>query len=150
MEAKEYLRGIRACQRRVDYELARAEQEDDRTKRITQILSADNVQRTAVADDKTGDAIAALVDWKRALEADAKDVGEVCQELLRLLAYIKDPVHHEILFRRYINGETFEQIADAIGCSIRKVGYQHGDALKEFQEVLDEKVRRNYDEGTSD
>ena len=88
MEAKEYLRGIRACQRRVDYELARAEQEDDRTKRITQILSADNVQRTAVAVDKTGDAIAALVDWKRALESDAKDVGEVCQELLRMLTYI--------------------------------------------------------------
>ena len=149
MDAKEYLRGIRQYQRRVDYELARAEQEDDRTRRITQILSADNVQRTAVAEDKTGDAIAALVDWKRALEADAQEVADVCSELLRMLQYVKNPVHHEILFRRYVNGETFEQIADAMGYSIRNIGYRHGDALREFQEILNDEAKRDYDEETS-
>lgn len=43
----------------------------------------------------------------------------------------------DILYRRYIKGESFEEISVAIGYTFRHITRLHGEALKAFQEVLD-------------
>ena len=90
MDAKPYLRQLTMLQRRVDYDIVQAERIDSQTKRITQVLSSNRSGGTG-SNDKMGDSIAALMDWKTQLEDDAAEMTAALLEAQDLLNKIRKP-----------------------------------------------------------
>lgn len=90
MDAKPYLRQLTMPQRRGDYDIVQAERIDSQTKRITQVLSSNRSGGTG-SNDKMGDSIAALMDWKTRLEDDAAEMTAALLEAQDLLNKIRKP-----------------------------------------------------------
>lgn len=63
-------------------------------------------------------------------------------EIIEMLTKVLDPaepmtkVYHNILSLRYVEGESWEQIAVDVGYTWRHTIRLHGDALKRMEEVL--------------
>lgn len=142
MDAKQYLRQLNTLQRRVDYDIMQAEHLDSQTRRITQVLSSNRSGGTG-SNDKMGDSIAALMDWKAKLEDDAAEMTAMLLEAKELLNKIRKPAYKELLFRRYIVGDTFEDIAESWGQTPRNVYYTHGKALQVFRKLMEENSEKS-------
>ena len=60
-------------------------------------------------------------------------------EVVDMIGNMKDPTLYRLLIYRYIEGQSFEQIAVNIGYTWRHTTRLHGQALIEFQKVLNRK-----------
>lgn len=60
-------------------------------------------------------------------------------EIEETLGAVLDPTYHDILHRRYIEGQTFELIAVEMNYSWRHTVRLHGEALMEIDKILREK-----------
>ena len=75
---------------------------------------------------------------KYCLEID-KQIDELCRiksEIQSVIFKIDDTEIRTLLFARYINFETFEQIAVILGRSWRWVMYSHNEALHMVEKIL--------------
>ncbi len=124
-------------QRKVDYEIMQAERLKNQTERITQVFSSNRSGKTGNTD-RLADSIAEMMDMKARLEEDASEMAKKLTKAQTALEKIRKPAFKELLFRRYILGETFEDIAASWGQTPRNVYYTHGKALQVFQKIMEE------------
>ena len=57
-------------------------------------------------------------------------------KIINEIHQLKDYRHIDVLYQRYVQYHSFELIAVNMGYTIRRVYQLHGDALQEFQKVL--------------
>ena len=134
MTAKEYLWRVRDAER----ELKQLEQA------YTQ-ASADILHLKGIAydaDKVTGGKIGDLSDAIAALEGYAQRLNEKWDELInlretakKLIDTLKDGRYREVLTLRYLDGQSWEQVAVTMGYTYRGVTGLHGKALKVFGEI---------------
>ena len=81
-------------------------------------------------------AVAELVD---ASENAAAEVTRLCRtecDVRCVIEHVPEP-YHTLLYQRYINGKTFEQIAVDMHYSWRQIVRIHGQALQYAQNVIE-------------
>lgn len=126
MTAKEYLQQYREAVRRTE---AISDHLAELRATCEQLRTEDG-QRVAL--DK---AVAALVD---AQEQTAAEITQLCKletEIACTIDAAQEP-YRTLLYERYINGKTWEQIAVAMNYSYRRVLQLHGSALLAVTERL--------------
>jgi len=57
-------------------------------------------------------------------------------EIEEVIGAVSDPTHHDVLYRRYIQGQKFELIAVETGYSYRHTIRLHGEALLEVAKII--------------
>lgn len=131
MTAKEYLWRVRDALR----ELKQIEQEYEQAKADVLHLRGISYDGDRVSGGKIGD----LSDAIAALEGYAERINEKWDELIKLreeakglIDVMKDGRYREVLTLRYLNGQSWEQVAVNMGYTYRGVTGLHGKALKEF------------------
>lgn len=67
------------------------------------------------------------------------ELWEKQMEVVDMIGHVHDPTLYRLLVYRYVDGQSFEQIAVSIGYTWRHIIRLHGQALIEFQRVLDNK-----------
>ncbi|MCQ2434690.1 MAG: hypothetical protein MJ062_05585 [Oscillospiraceae bacterium] len=89
------------------------------------------------ASDKLGAAVARLVDAENeaAMELDA--LRKTMCEVDAVIRKVPDERYRNLLYRRYICGETFEEIAVAMHYSWRQIIRLHGNALLAAKDVIE-------------
>ena len=134
MTAKEYLWRVRDAERELKqlkqaYTQARAD-----------ILHLKGIAYDA--DKVTGGKIGDLSDAIAALEGYAQRLNEKWDELInlretakKLIDTLKDGRYREVLTLRYLDGQSWEQVAVTMGYTYRGVTGLHGKALKVFGEI---------------
>lgn len=83
-----------------------------------------------------GAAVAELVDTERRTKAEITRLTRLEEEIKYAIGHIQEP-YHTILYERYINGKTWEQIAVQMNYCFRHTTKLHGMALKLLQDVLE-------------
>lgn len=136
MEAKEYLKGIKKADTIIDEKLKELDQLRGMRYKVTQTLKLVMVSGGGTHGGFT-DASDGLIDLEREIDRDIDRFVDLKREAGSLLAQLENPLHYQVLHRRYIMGETFEQIATEINYTYRWVCIIHGRALEAFQKVLD-------------
>lgn len=127
MTAKSFLRQVRHIDRRVDEALERME-------RLNARLEAGRMSAL------TGMPRGGTADWTdmadRVLSLETK-INDQVRELVRLkraamdaIALVDDSRYREVLELYYIDGYTWEQVAERMGYDVRWVYRLHGRALK--------------------
>ena len=86
-----------------------------------------------VALDK---AVAELVDTQEKTAAEVVRLAKLETEIACTIDRVPEP-YRTLLYERYINGKTWEQIADAMHYSLRGVTKMHGRALQTVKEFLE-------------
>lgn len=87
--------------------------------------------------DKLGAAVARLVDAESRVSDELEVLEATEREVIGTIDKITDGTLHTLLYERYINGKTWEQIAVALNYSYRQTTRMHGAALIAVKHVLE-------------
>ena len=133
-QAKAYLWRVRDAER----ELKRLEEEYEQAKSDILHLKAMEYDKDKVSNSRIGD----LSDAIAALEGYAERIAEQWDKLIALredakvlIERIADGRYRDVLVRRYLQGQSFEQVAVGMGFDYRWTRRLHGRALNEFQKL---------------
>lgn len=127
LTAKEYLMQYREAMRRTKAIAAHIAE----LRAVCEQLRTEDGRRIAL--DK---AVAALVDAQEKAQSEITRLAGLEDEILYTLSRIQEP-YRTLLFERYINGNTFEQIAVRMHYSWRQIIRLHGQALCIVQNVME-------------
>ncbi|MBP0975399.1 MAG: sigma-70 family RNA polymerase sigma factor [Oscillospiraceae bacterium] len=127
MTAKEYLMQYRDAMRRTQ---AITEHIADLRAMCEQLRTEDGHK---IELDK---AVAELVDAERRAAGEVDRLAELEQEIVQTISRTAEP-YRTLLYERYINGKTWEQIAVAMYYSYRGVTKMHGRALQALKECIE-------------
>lgn len=137
-EAKEYLERIKLCDVMINSKLEELSTLNAMVKRITPMMSGTGGAGGG-SRDKLGDTIARIVDLQSEIDKDVDEFVNLKREASMLLKKVRKPEFFQVLHKRYILYESFEQIALEMKYSYRGVCYLHGRALQAFDKVLEER-----------
>jgi DNA-directed RNA polymerase specialized sigma subunit len=93
-------------------------------------LTKERVQSSG-HNDKTGEIVAGIVDLENEIRADIRRYVKVKRDIRRVINAVADTKLKLILQERYINFKKWEEIADAMNYTVRRVLQVHSEALQE-------------------
>ena len=134
-DAKAYLKKVKLYDTHIDNKLAELERLKAMVTKITQTWKEDVVSGSR-SQDKIGDAVSRIVDLQKEINKDIDSFVDMKQEILDLVDKIEDADQLNVVYKRYILYETFEQIACEMHMTFRNVCYIHGKALETVAELL--------------
>lgn len=135
MTAKEYLWRVRDAER----ELKQLEQAYTQARADILHLKGITYDADKVTGGKFGDladAIAALEGYAQRLSAKWDELINLRETAKKLIDTLKDGRYREVLTLRYLDGQSWEQVAVTMGYTYRGVTGLHGKALKVFGEII--------------
>lgn len=136
MRAKEYLRQIYLLDRRINNRIAEIEELKIHASSTSSVrYDKDRVQQSGTGD-KVSNAVIRYVDKEKEIDAMIDELVDLKHKITGEIEKLSDPRHVELLFLRYVQCKTFEEIAVHMGYSWRQVLRLHGSALQEFERAI--------------
>lgn len=132
MTTKQYLNQIDRINRMINNKLAEIYQLKTMVCSISVSADEDKVQ-TSSDKDKLGSAVAKIIDLENEINKEIDVYVDKKERIVSQIEAIKDIMEYQVLFSRYIEYKTFEQIAEDNEYSIRQILRIHGNALVEFE-----------------
>ena len=139
IDVKEYLRQIRLYDTRINMKIDELEALKASLLRITPTLK-DDVVASSGSQDKLGDAVAKMVDLREEINADIDRFVDAKRAVGATIDKVSDPDQLQVLHKRYVLYESFEQIAIEMHMTYRNVCYIHGKALQSVSDILKDKT----------
>ena len=126
MTAKEFLRRVRTADRRIDeaterVERIRAKLEAGRMSSVTGMPRGGGQDWTVTADS--------LIELERGVNARIREMCRLKRLAMEAIDQVEEARLREVLELYYIDGMTWEQVAERIGLDLRWVFRLHGRAL---------------------
>lgn len=134
MTAKEYLRQYKLMTARIrnrEHDLAELREE-----RESISINLDGMPHGTSLSDKTARLAAQLADAEEEIIELRSEAWSIRMEIVRTLNGIQTPEYNTLLYLRYIEGKTWEQIAVEMHYTFRHTTRLHGDALREVDAIL--------------
>lgn len=141
MKAKEYLQQIQKCDKRIENRLSMLKMLRDLATSVTSVMKDTPVQgggandKIGNANDKIGNAIVNIISLENEINAEVDKFVDLKREAMRAIDKI-DPPYSCILYKRYFEYQTWEQIAVDMNFCFRHTVRLHGIALKMLDGVL--------------
>ena len=132
MTTKQYLNQIDRINRMINNKLAEVYQLKTMVCSISVSVNEDKVQSSS-DKDKLGSAVAKIVDLENEINKAIDVYVDKKERIVSQIDSIKDIMEYQVLFSRYIEHKTFEQIAEDNDYSVRQILRIHGNALVEFE-----------------
>lgn len=144
MTAKEYLSQIRTLETRIKSIDSEIEALRDEVGSLRSPWPDGQPHGSGVTNPVEAEAVK-LADRLQQLETEQiKTRGRLWIQRMRIIddiGRIQDNTAVALLTAKYVNGDTFEQIAVDIGYSYRQVLRKHGEALEKFRAVMGDKIK---------
>lgn len=132
MTTKQYLNQIDRINRMINNKLAEIYQLKTMVCSISVSANEDKVQSSS-DKDKLGSAVAKIVDLENEINKAIDVYVDKKEKIVAQIDSVKDIMEYQVLFSRYIEHKTFEQIAEDNDYSVRQILRIHGNALVEFE-----------------
>lgn len=132
MTTKQYLNQIARINRMINNKLAEIYQLKTMVCSISVSANEDKVQSSS-DKDKLGSSVAKIVDLENEINKAIDVYVDKKERIVSQIDSIKDIMEYQVLFSRYIEYKTFEQIAEDNNYSVRQILRIHGNALVEFE-----------------
>lgn len=136
MNPKEYLQQIRRCDNQINNKLAEITQLREMATSITSTLKDDVVQSGSGGKSRVAEAVDKIVDLECEINADIDKLVELKREIMSVIDQL-DSLHRDVLYKRYFQYKTWEQISVEMNYSYRHTTRMHGQALLELKRVLE-------------
>ena len=88
--------------------------------------------------DKLGAAVAKIIEAEERLDEQITMLIATEREVERTINSVKDSIMRKLLYERYINGKTWEQIAVMLNYTYRRITQLHGNALLIVEQIMNE------------
>ena len=127
----ELLKGIHHIDVRIDGKLKEMEGLTSTVCRVTQVMG----DPVTGSKGKTEDAIVALLMLQEELKQEIIELTELKRYITSQIDQVENAILVQILYARYVNGETFEAIAVSLNLSYRQVMRLNHDAVEALERV---------------
>lgn len=135
MTAKEYLQQYRDAVRKVSAAQDHLDELRAMATRITPNYGSEG-GGTHQSGDKLGAAVARIIDAESRVSDELELLAATEREVVKVINGVQNGTLSTLLYERYINGKTWEQIAVDLGYCWRQTIRIHGKALAEVGEIL--------------
>lgn len=131
MQVKEFLNKIRYIDMMIDCKL---EQINGLRDRLTSIGSpmGDKVQ-SHLNPDKFTDPVSKIIELENEINADIDNLVDLKCEARKSIERLDDDREKLVLYKRYFENKTFEQISVEMNYSWRRIHQFHSDALMQLE-----------------
>lgn len=134
MTAKQYLEQLGSLDRRIA--VKRRDIADLRGRARSVTGSAETSVSASGTGDRVGSAAARIAGLERGIQSDIDSYVTLRAEITAVIDKVPDSLYVDILYRRYVHGQTWEKIAEEMNYAIRHVYRLHGQALREVSRVM--------------
>ena len=128
MTAKDYLRQVYRLDRRIELDRRKIE----KLRAVLDYKPPSGGSGSGSSADRIPDTLAKIIEYEEQAERLTKRYIEVYMEVETAIAAVSDPVLREVLERRYLLYQKWEEIADAMHRDLRWVYRLHGKALQQL------------------
>lgn len=135
MTAKEYLKQIRSISAKI--ENLKMEIVDIESKLGVQGISYDKIPSTPNGEDHRSKYIYKLIELRDKYLDECRTLAEKRADIIHTIHKIDDIRFQQVLYYRYVQGKTFEDISDLMGYSLVHIHRLHGWALQKAQDVIE-------------
>lgn len=135
IDAKSYLRQVKLYDTRINMKLEELAALEESILKITPTLKEDVVS-SGGSQDKLGDAVVKMVDLKNEINAYIDKFVDAKRAVGDIIDRMDNADQFQVIHRRYVLYESFEQIACEMCMTYRNVCYIHGKALQAVSEIL--------------
>lgn len=144
MKAKEYLRHLQ----RLDMMINQKIKELNDLRMISQSTSGMDYSKERVQSSPTGDApfvqsVLRIAELEKEINAEIDRFVDEKHTIINQIQALQNPRHIDILYKRYIEYKSLEQICVEMKFSYDHIRHLHGDALKEFGEKFLKSTHNN-------
>lgn len=95
--------------------------------------------------DKVGTIAAIITDEIRELEEDVLEFMSLRKKINGIIDSVEDKLDREMLWMKYIGGNTYEEIAEKIGYSVRQTGRRIRNTLEKLDKMYSNVVECTLD-----
>lgn len=134
MNAKEYLRQAWNIDQRIKDKLEQIKRLKEMATSVTSVIS--DMPRSASPNPcKMEDAVLRIAAMESEIDADIESLVNLKIEITRTIWRVEDETCRTLLEMRYISFRKWEDIAVALGITVRRVHQIHGQALRNLDEA---------------
>lgn len=137
MNAKTYLGQIRKFDILISNKMDIVEDLRAQATSITAKMDKVNVKTTARAD-RLEDTIVKIMDLESRILKDIEKITELKGEIVKVIDAVDNGDMINLLYKRYVHYEEWQQIADEMNYSIQHVLRLHGKALPKVQNIINQ------------
>lgn len=134
MTAKDFLKQYHDANLETDAKIEQIRRLHERATQTTQVIMPDRVQSNG-EQDKLSKITSEVVDLERELYDSLEHLGRVRRQVSDAIEKVKSPTYRTLLELRYINENTWEEIAVKMHYHYRWVLELHGRALQEVEKL---------------
>lgn len=128
MTTKEYLKQVYRLDRRIELD----RQKIEKLRAVLDYKPPSGGSGSGSSADRIPDTLAKIIEYEEQAERLTKRYIELYIEIEKAIAAVGDPVLREVLERRYLLYQKWEEIADAMHRDLRWVYRLHGKALQQL------------------
>ena len=144
MKAKEYLRHLQ----RLDTMINQKIKELNDLRMISQSTGGMDYSKERVQSSPTGDApfvqsVLRIAELEKEINAEIDRFVDEKHTIIKQIQSLQNPRYIDILYKRYIEYKSLEQICVEMKFSYDHIRHLHGDALKEFGEKFLKSTHNN-------
>lgn len=137
MTTKDYLKQIEHLEKKIKNKTKEMFEMRVLASSISISNDADRVQSSG-SKDKLGDSVAKIVDIENEISEIVEEYTKQRQKIIQQIDTMSEMNYYDVLYERYVNGESFDYIASSMGYCTRQVLRIHGEALLEFEKKYGE------------
>lgn len=142
MDTKQYLNQIERLEKQIQNKLSEIYQLKTMACSVSVSNEKDRVQ-TSPDKDRLGSTVAKIVDLEKETDRLVDEFVEKRNHIIGQIDSIQNMDYYHILSLRYVSRNTFDDIAEKTGWSIRQVFKLHGRALQEFEKLYGGEYLKN-------
>lgn len=131
MTAKEYLQQYRNADRAINTRLDQIHRLRELATKTTQTLTADRVQSSP--ENRVERIVSKIADLENEVDSEIDQLGDIRRQVQGVIEQVPNAAQREVLTRRYMIGERWEEIAVELNYDYRWVLKLHGRALDEIR-----------------
>lgn len=137
MTSKEYLSRVRLHEVKIKNKLRQIEHLRDMSTSLQGMEIKERVQSSKTTGDTIGNAIGNIAELEEELAEDVKELMKVKQGVMGAIDRINNADYIYLLYERYLEFKTWEEIAVDMHYNIRNIYRMHGRALEEISKIKD-------------
>jgi hypothetical protein len=141
MSAKEYLQGIKKLDSLINSLTEEYETMRSLALKVTASNDGERVQNSG-DQDKMGNMVIRLIEQQEKINRNIDKYIDMRRSIHEVICTLDNGDHIALLYKRYFEYKSWEVIAYEMGYTYRWVTKLHGNALRELDNILDEKSKR--------
>lgn len=138
MRIKEQLQAIRNLDFEIDSLLRVMEVERSRAERRTTAFSPEG--KGGMNIDSRERQYVKLMDLSLQMDEKIDELVDTRNTLMAKIFELESSDERNVLINRYFNRHTWKEVAEKLGYSVRKIHNLHGEALKNLEKVVNQKI----------